>query len=81
MQMKTDLSFLHISAFTLLGIAVIVGFYMGHVAQRIRLPSLIGYMIFGVILGPSILSLIDEPMRSPWGLSPSRLVRNSACRL
>jgi Kef-type K+ transport system membrane component KefB len=60
--MKTDLSFLHISAFTLLGIAVIVGFYMGHVAQRIRLPSLIGYMIFGVILGPSILILIDEPM-------------------
>jgi Kef-type K+ transport system membrane component KefB len=60
--MKTDLSFLHISAFTLLGIAVIVGFYMGHLAQRIRLPSLIGYMIFGVILGPSILILIDEPM-------------------
>ncbi|MBN1840782.1 MAG: cation:proton antiporter [Deltaproteobacteria bacterium] len=60
--MKTDLSFLHISAFTLLGIAVIAGFYMGHVVQRIRLPSLIGYMIFGVILGPSILNLIDEPM-------------------
>jgi len=60
--MKTDLSFLHVSALTLLGIATIVGFYMGHVAQRIRLPSLIGYMIFGVILGPSILSLIDEPM-------------------
>jgi len=62
LPMKIDLSFLHVSAFTLLGIAVIVGFYMGHVAQRIRLPSLIGYMIFGVILGPSILSLIDEPM-------------------
>jgi len=60
--MKTDLSFLHFSALTLLGIATIVGFYMGHVAQRVNLPSLIGYMIFGVILGPSILNLIDEPM-------------------
>ena len=60
--MQADLSFLHISAFTLLGIATIVGFYMGHVAQCMRLPSLIGYMIFGVILGPSVFNLIDEPM-------------------
>ncbi len=60
--MKTDLSFLHISALTLLGLATIVGFYVGRVAQRIRLPSLVGYMILGVILGPSILNLIDEPM-------------------
>lgn len=59
--MNTDLSFLHISALTLLGTATIIGFYMGHVAQRVRLPSLIGYMIFGVILGPSILNLFDEP--------------------
>lgn len=60
--MKTDLSFLHVSALTLLGIVTIVGFYMGHVAQRVNLPSLIGYMIFGVILGPSVLNLFDEPM-------------------
>jgi Kef-type K+ transport system membrane component KefB len=62
MSMKTDLSFLHVSALTLLGIATIVGFYMGHVAQRVKLPSLIGYMIFGVILGPSVLNLFDESM-------------------
>lgn len=60
--MKTDLSFLHVSALILLGTATIVGFYMGRVAQRISLPSVVGYMIFGVILGPSILNLIDEPM-------------------
>jgi Kef-type K+ transport system membrane component KefB len=59
--MKTDLSFLNISALTLLGAATIIGFYMGHVAQRVKLPSLIGYMVFGVILGPSILNLFDEP--------------------
>lgn len=53
--MKTDLSFLHVSALALLGTVAIVGFYMGRVAQRIRLPSVVGYMIFGVILGPSIL--------------------------
>ena len=59
--MKADLSFLNISALTLLGAATILGFYMGHVAQRVKLPSLIGYMVFGVILGPSILNLFDEP--------------------
>jgi Kef-type K+ transport system membrane component KefB len=62
MSVKMDFSFLHVSAFTILGIATILGFYMGHVAHRIRLPSLIGYMIFGVILGPSVLNLFDEPM-------------------
>ena len=60
--MKIDLSFLHVSALTLLGTATIVGFYMGRVVQRISLPSVVGYMILGVILGPSILNLIDEPM-------------------
>ena len=57
-----DLSFLHVSALTLLGAATIIGFYMGRAARRVTLPSLIGYMIFGVILGPSVLNLFDEPM-------------------
>ncbi len=59
--MGNDLSFLHISAFTVLGIAIIVGFYLGRLVRHINLPSLIGYMMFGVILGPSILNLLDEP--------------------
>ncbi len=57
--MVTDLSFLNISVFTALGIAIIVGFYVGHLARHVNLPSLIGYMIFGVILGPSILNILD----------------------
>ena len=57
--MKTDLSFLYVSALTFLGIATIVGFYMGRVSQSISLPSVVGYMIREVILGPSILNLID----------------------
>ena len=60
--MSLDISFLSFSALTLLGIFTIIGFYMGHIAKRFRLPSLIGYMILGVILGPSLLHLISEPM-------------------
>jgi len=59
--MSLDISFLDISALTLLGIVTIAGFYMGHTARLVRLPSLIGYMILGVILGPSVLHLLSEP--------------------
>ncbi|UCC96657.1 MAG: cation:proton antiporter [Phycisphaerales bacterium] len=61
LAITTDWSFLHISGLTLLGAATIVAFYVGRVARRVRLPSLIGYMIVGVILGPSVLHLFDEP--------------------
>ncbi len=57
-----DLSFLHLSGLTLLGAATIVAFYVGRAAKFARLPSLIGYMIVGVILGPSVLHLFDEPL-------------------
>ncbi len=61
LAITTDLSFLHLSGLTLLGAATIVAFYVGRVAKFARLPSLIGYMIVGVILGPSALHLFDEP--------------------
>jgi Kef-type K+ transport system membrane component KefB len=57
----TDLSFLHLSGLTLLGAATIVAFYVGRVARLAKLPSLIGYMVVGVLLGPSVLHLLDEP--------------------
>ena len=56
----TDLSFLHLSGLTLLGVATLAAFYVGRIARRVKLPSLIGYMIVGVILGPSVLHLFDE---------------------
>jgi len=59
--MSLDISFLDCSALTLLGVVIIVGYYMGNTARLVKLPSLIGYMILGVILGPSILHLISEP--------------------
>jgi len=52
---------LHISGLTLIGAATIVAFYVGRTARLAKLPSLIGYMLVGVILGPSVLHLFDEP--------------------
>ena len=51
---------LHISGLTLIGAATIVAFYVGRTARLARLPSLIGYMLVGVILGPSVIHLFDE---------------------
>jgi Kef-type K+ transport system membrane component KefB len=56
----TDLSFLHLSGLTLLGAATIVAFYVGRIMRFAKLPSLIGYMVVGVILGPSVLHLFNE---------------------
>jgi len=61
LAITTDWSFLHISGLTLVGAATIVAFYVGRVARLAKLPSLIGYMLVGVILGPSVLHLFDEP--------------------
>jgi Kef-type K+ transport system membrane component KefB len=60
--MKSDLSFLHLSAATLLGLACIIGFYTGRLSRRVKLPSLIGYMILGVFLGPSVLHLFSDSL-------------------
>jgi len=61
LAITTDWSFLHISGLTLIGAATIVSFYVGRLARLAKLPSLIGYMLVGVFLGPSILHLFDEP--------------------
>ncbi len=44
---------------TLIGITVVAAYYMGHLAKKIKLPSLIGYMILGVILGRSGLDYFN----------------------
>lgn len=42
-----------------LGLAVIVAFYIGKLAGMLRLPTIIGYLLVGMVLGPSVLHLIS----------------------
>jgi len=44
----------------LTGILILAGFYAGKLIQRIRLPSIIGFMLVGVILGPSLFNILDK---------------------
>jgi len=43
--------------FLLLGLASVAGYYIGNLARKIRLPSLLGYMLLGVVLGTSAAGL------------------------
>ena len=58
--MLLDAPLIHLSALTLVGIAVLAAFYAGRAVRRLRLPSIIGYMAVGVLLGPSVVHVFDE---------------------
>ena len=58
--MQFDLSVFELSTFTMLSIAVILGFYAAYAIRWIRLPSIVAYMAMGIILGPSLLRLFDD---------------------
>ncbi|MBI9102572.1 MAG: cation:proton antiporter [Spirochaetales bacterium] len=45
------------------GIMIFAGFYFGKTMKFIKLPSIIGYMIIGVVLGPSLLNLLPEAVQ------------------
>ncbi len=55
-----DLSGIGLPALTIVGAAALLGLYFGLGARRARLPSLIGYMLLGVLLGPSVLNLLSD---------------------
>lgn len=43
-----------------LGFIIIVGYLLGCLLRAMNLPSLIGYIIAGLIMGPSFFNLIDQ---------------------
>ncbi len=42
------------------GILLVCGFFGGKLAQRLRLPAITGYIVVGLLLGPSALSLVPD---------------------
>ncbi|MGH2117826.1 cation:proton antiporter [Aerococcus sp. L_32] len=43
-----------------LGFIIVVGYLLGRLLSTMNLPSLIGYIIAGLIMGPSFFNLIDQ---------------------
>lgn len=52
------------SPFVVLGFGTVVALYAGKLAQKGRLPSIIGFMVLGAILGPSVLRLLTEELQN-----------------
>ena len=42
-----------------ISLILIIGMSLGHICQKLKLPSLIGMLITGMILGPYVLNLLD----------------------
>ncbi|MDP8219879.1 MAG: cation:proton antiporter [Candidatus Stygibacter frigidus] len=43
-----------------LGFIILTGFYLGRNMRFIKLPSIIGYMLLGVVLGSSLLNILSD---------------------
>lgn len=43
-----------------ISLILIVGMSMGWLCQKIKLPSLLGMLVTGIVLGPYVLNLLDE---------------------
>ncbi len=43
-----------------IGVALLTGYFFGKIAEKYNLPAITGYVIAGVILGPSILGIISN---------------------
>jgi NhaP-type Na+/H+ or K+/H+ antiporter len=51
----------------LVGLILLIGFYMGKGAGKIKLPSIIGFMLFGLLAGPSCLNLLNNEIQHNLG--------------
>ena len=58
---------LHLPVVLIIGFTIFIGFFAGKSMKFIRLPSIIGFMIIGVIIGPSLLNIINDEIKE--GLS------------
>ncbi|MFH0911112.1 MAG: cation:proton antiporter [Planctomycetota bacterium] len=55
-------------AFFLMGVLALAGYYVGTTMKYLRLPSIIGYMLVGVAVGPhGLFRLIRETQLDAWG--------------
>lgn len=53
-----------LNTFTDLGLMIFVGMALGRLVKKAKLPNVTGYIIAGLLLGPSILGLLSEEFLS-----------------
>lgn len=58
--LQTFVNNLHLPILLIVGLITFIGLYFGKIMKYIKLPSIIGFMIIGVLLGPSLFDLLNE---------------------
>ncbi len=41
-------------------VLILLGLFLGQVMKRLHLPSLVGYLLTGILLGPSVLNVLSS---------------------
>ena len=59
---------------TSLAYIFLLGLLLGILANKLRLPSLIGMIITGIILGPYAFNLLDESIGTSYYSNKSRVI-------
>ncbi|HMA61014.1 MAG TPA: cation:proton antiporter [bacterium] len=59
--------FSNVSALLITGLITVLGYYLGKKIKYIKLPSIIGYMLLGVLIGPSLIGFIDNTTQANLG--------------
>ncbi len=54
---------LSLPSLLVVGVMTVCGFYVGKSMKYVRLPSIIGFMIIGVIIGPSLFDFLDTALQ------------------
>ncbi len=52
---------------TIVGLMTFVGLFFGKLTKYVKLPSIIGFMLVGVLLGPSLFGLLTEGVQQDLG--------------
>ena len=55
---------IHLPILLVVGLMGFLAYYAGKAAKPAHLPSLIGFMVAGVVLGPSVLGLLDHEVQN-----------------
>ena len=58
------ISGLSLPTLLLVGIITFIGLYAGKSMKWVRMPSIIGFMLVGVIIGPSFFNTLDETLQT-----------------
>lgn len=69
-MLQTVQSFFHslpIPVLLVVGVITLAGFYLGKSMRFVRLPSIIGFMFVGILLGPSVLGFLGETLKDSIG--------------